>query len=94
MRQSFSVALEPILELVLVDQAGLKLKAIRLHLPGIKSVYHHHLAQDTYTITLKLRISSKTPYTTLQLKSPNTAIHFFPSHGIKITHLKTKLLTF
>ena len=45
-RQGFSVALEPGLELTLVDQAGLKLT--KIHLPqwilsaGIKSVYHHH----------------------------------------------------
>ena len=32
-RQGFSVALEPVLELALVDQAGLKLTEIRLPLP-------------------------------------------------------------
>ena len=33
LRQSFSVALEPVLELALVDQAGLDLTEIRLPLP-------------------------------------------------------------
>ena len=32
-RQGFSVALEPVLELALVDQAGLELTEIRLRLP-------------------------------------------------------------
>ena len=32
-RQGFSVALEPVLELTLVDQAGLELTEIRLPLP-------------------------------------------------------------
>ena len=32
-RQGFSVALEPVLELALVDQAGLELTEIRLPLP-------------------------------------------------------------
>ena len=42
----FSVALEPVLELALVAQAGLELTEIRLPLPpsaGIKGVHHHHL---------------------------------------------------
>ena len=37
-RQGFSVALEPVLQLALVDQAGLELTEIRLPLPGIKGV--------------------------------------------------------
>ena len=42
--QFFSVALEPVQELALVDQAGLKLTEIRLPLclsAGIKGVSHH-----------------------------------------------------
>ena len=34
LKQGFSVALEPVLELALIDQAGFKLKEIRLPLPS------------------------------------------------------------
>ena len=46
-RLGLSVALEPVLELALVDQADLELTEIRLPLPpsaGIKGVRHHYLA--------------------------------------------------
>ena len=33
LRQGFSIALEPVMELALVDQASLELRAIRLLLP-------------------------------------------------------------
>ena len=45
-RQAFSVALEPVLELALVDQFGLRLTEIHLPLPphaGNKGVCHHCL---------------------------------------------------
>ena len=32
-RQSFSIALDPVLELALLDQAGLELTEIRMHMP-------------------------------------------------------------
>ena len=44
-RQGFSVALDPVPELALVDQAGLKLTEISLPLipsAGIKGMHHHH----------------------------------------------------
>ena len=47
LRQGFSVALEPVLELVLVHQAGLELTEIRLPSAGIKGMYHHHLAMGS-----------------------------------------------
>ena len=46
LRQGFSTALESVLELALVDQAGLELTSACLCLPraGIKGMRHHHLA--------------------------------------------------
>lgn len=44
LRQGFSVALEAVLELALIDQAGLKITEICLPLPpsaGTKGVHHH-----------------------------------------------------
>ena len=42
LRQGFSVALEPVLELALVDQAGLELTEFRLPPnAGIKGLHHH-----------------------------------------------------
>ena len=57
-RQGFSVVLEPVLQLALVDQAGLKLTEICLPLPpecwdsrrapplpGFSLIFNHHLEQ-------------------------------------------------
>ena len=53
LRQGFPVALEPVLELALIDQAGLALIQIRLPLPPecwyIKGVHHHlHARPSNY----------------------------------------------
>ena len=45
LRQGFSEALEPVLELSLVDQAGIELTDISLPSVGIKGVRHHRPAQ-------------------------------------------------
>ena len=44
------VALEPVLELALEDQAGLQLTDTYLCLlsAGIKAVHHHHMAENTF----------------------------------------------
>ena len=45
LRQGFSVALEPVLELALIDHAGPEITEIRVILlprVGIEGVHHHH----------------------------------------------------
>ena len=53
-RQGFSVALEPVQDLTIIDQTGLELIEIHLPLPPkcwIKGVHHHRLASSTLTVT-------------------------------------------
>ena len=52
MRQGFTVALEPVLDLALVESVGLELKEICLPLyptAGIKGMHHHLPASSTFS---------------------------------------------
>ena len=85
-----SVVLEPVLELALVDQVGLKLTEIRLLCllsAGIKGRCHHHLAGLDLTEIFELT-EIHLPLWILWARRPSVSWtwHWGPSHELKKQH--------